>query len=45
MIKDPGNAMSAYEKASAIAKNKASVFYRMATLWMAAKQYKKQKKI
>jgi tetratricopeptide (TPR) repeat protein len=41
MIKDPGNAMSAYEKASAIAKNKASVFYRMATLWMAAKQYKK----
>lgn len=41
LIKDPGNAMSAYEKASAIAKNKASVFYRMATLWMAAKQYKK----
>lgn len=41
MIKNPGSAMSAYENASSIAKNKASVFYRMATLWMAAKQYKK----
>jgi tetratricopeptide (TPR) repeat protein len=41
LIKDPGNAMTAYENASSIAKNKASVFYRMATLWMAAKQYKK----
>lgn len=41
LIKDPGSSMTAYEKASAIAKNKASVFYRMATLWMAAKQYKK----
>lgn len=41
MIKNPGSAMSAYENASSIAKNKSSVFYRMATLWMAAKQYKK----
>ena len=41
LIKDPGNAMTAYENASSIAKNKASVFYRMATLWMADKQYKK----
>ena len=38
LIKDPGNSMTAYEKASAIAKNKASVFYRMETLWMAAKK-------
>ena len=38
--KDPGSAMTAYDKASAVAKNKASVFTRMATLWMAAKQYK-----
>lgn len=38
---DAGNAMTAYDKATAIAKNKSSVFYRMATLWMAAKQYKK----
>lgn len=37
--KDPGSAMSAYEKASAVAKNKASVFTRMATLWMAANQW------
>lgn len=37
--KDPGNAMSAYDKASAVAKNKASVFTRMATLWMAANQW------
>lgn len=41
LIKDPGNAMTAYDKASEVAKNKASVFYRMATLWMAAKQYKR----
>lgn len=41
LTKDPGNAKSAYEKASEVAKNKASVFYRMATLWMAAKQYQK----
>lgn len=38
--KDPGQAMSAYDKASAVASNKASVFTRMATLWMAANQYK-----
>lgn len=38
--KDPGSAMTSYDKASAVAKNKASVFTRMATLWMAAKQYK-----
>ncbi len=37
--KDPGSAMSAYDKASAVAKNKASVFTRMATLWMAANQW------
>lgn len=38
--KDPGSAMSAYDKASAVAKNKASVFTRMGTLWMAANQWK-----
>lgn len=38
--KDPGSAMSAYDNASAVAKNKASVFTRMATLWMAANQWK-----
>ncbi|MDO5615038.1 MAG: hypothetical protein Q4G16_02525 [Cruoricaptor ignavus] len=38
--KDPGNAMSAYDKASVVARNKASVFTRMGTLWMAAKQWK-----
>lgn len=38
--KDAGNAMSAYDKASVVARNKASVFTRMATLWMAANQYK-----
>lgn len=36
----PGDAMTAYDKASAVAKNKASVFTRMATLWMAAQQWK-----
>ena len=41
LTRDPGNAMTAYDRASEVAKNKASVFYRMATLWMAAKQYKK----
>jgi tetratricopeptide (TPR) repeat protein len=40
LTKEAGSAMSAYDKASAVAKNKASVFYRMATLWMAAKNYK-----
>lgn len=38
--KDAGKAMSAYEDAIAVAKNKASVFTRMATLWMAANQWK-----
>ena len=41
LTRDPGNAMTAYDRASEVAKDKASVFYRMATLWMAAKQYKK----
>lgn len=41
LTRDPGSAMTAYDRASEVAKNKASVFYRMATLWMAAKQYKK----
>ena len=41
LTRDPGNAMTAYDRASEVAKNKASVFYRMATLWMAAKHYKK----
>ena len=41
LTKDAGSAMTAYDKASGVAKNKASVFYRMATLWMAAKQYQK----
>ncbi len=36
----PGDAMTAYDKASAVAKNKASVFTRMGTLWMAASQWK-----
>ncbi|MGC4129226.1 MAG: tetratricopeptide repeat protein [Bergeyella sp.] len=34
-----GAAMSAYDKALAIAKNKASVYTRMGTLWMAAQQW------
>lgn len=38
--KDPGNAMSAYENALPLAKNKASVYTRMGTLWMAAQQWK-----
>lgn len=40
LVKDPGNAMTAYDRASEVAKSKASVFYRMATLWMAAKNFK-----
>ncbi len=36
----PGDAMTAYDKASVVSKNKASVFTRMGTLWMAAEQYK-----
>lgn len=40
LTKDAGKAMTAYDRASEVAKNKASIFYRMATLWMAAKNYK-----
>lgn len=36
----PGDAMTAYDKAAVVAKNKASVFTRMGTLWMAAQQWK-----
>jgi tetratricopeptide (TPR) repeat protein len=38
--KQPGDAMTAYEKALPTAKSKASVYTRMATLWMAANQWK-----
>lgn len=41
--KDPGNAMSAYDKAEAVAKNKASVFTRKGTLWIAAQQWQQAK--
>ncbi|MCG2792366.1 MAG: hypothetical protein L6262_02305 [Weeksellaceae bacterium] len=41
--KDPGNAMTAYDKAEAVAKNKASVFTRKATLWIAAQQWQQAK--
>jgi len=34
-----GAAMTAYDKALVVAKNKASVYTRMATLWMAAQQW------
>ena len=34
-----GNAMTAYEKALTVAKNKASVYTRMGTLWMAADKW------
>ena len=37
--KDPGSAMTAYDKAAVVARNKASVFTRMGTLWMAAQQW------
>lgn len=39
----PGEAMSAYDKALPVAKNKASVYTRMATLWMAAQVWQKAK--
>ncbi|MDR3025652.1 tetratricopeptide repeat protein [Chryseobacterium sp.] len=39
----PGEAMSAYDKALPTAKNKASVYTRMATLWMAAQVWKNAK--
>ncbi|QQV01988.1 MULTISPECIES: tetratricopeptide repeat protein [Chryseobacterium] len=35
----PGDAMTAYDKALPLAKNKASVYTRMGTLWMAAQQW------
>lgn len=38
-----GAAMTAYDKALPSAKNKASVFTRMGTLWMAAQQWQKAK--
>lgn len=41
--KDPGKAMTAYDNAAAVAKNKASVFTRMGTLWMAAQQWPQAK--
>ncbi|WP_080776682.1 tetratricopeptide repeat protein [Chryseobacterium phocaeense] len=39
----PGDAMTAYDKALPLAKNKASVYTRMATLWMAAQQWQQAK--
>ncbi|MDN3691120.1 hypothetical protein QWZ06_01995 [Chryseobacterium tructae] len=41
--RSPGEAMSAYDKALPLAKNKASVYTRMATLWMAAQIWQKAK--
>jgi len=41
--KDPGNAMTAYDKAEAVAKNKASVYTRKGTLWIAAQQWQQAK--
>lgn len=41
--KDPGSAMSAYDKAVAVAQNKASVYTRMGTLWMAAQRWQQAK--
>lgn len=38
--KEAGNAMNAYEKALGVARSKASVYTRMATLWMAANNWK-----
>ncbi len=38
-----GAAMSAYDKALAVARNKASVYTRMGTLWMAAQQWQQAK--
>lgn len=38
-----GAAMTAYDKALPVAKNKASVFTRMGTLWMAAQQWQQAK--
>lgn len=41
--KIPGDAMSAYDKALPLAKNKASVHTRIGTLWMAAQQWQQAK--
>ncbi len=41
--KDPGNAMSAYDKAEVVARNKASVYTRKGTLWIAAQQWQQAK--
>lgn len=41
--KIPGDAMTAYDKALPLAKNKASVYTRMGTLWMAAQQWQQAK--
>ncbi len=41
--KDPGNAMTAYDKAETVAKNKASVYTRKGTLWIAAQQWQQAK--
>lgn len=41
--KDPGKAMTAYDNAAAVSRNKASVFTRMGTLWMAAQQWQQAK--
>lgn len=41
--KNPGDAMTAYDKALPLAKNKASVYTRMGTLWMAAQQWQQAK--
>jgi len=41
--KIPGDAMTAYDKALPLAKNKASVYTRIGTLWMAAQQWKQAK--
>ncbi len=41
--KDPGNAMTAYDKAEAVAQNKASVYTRKGTLWIAAQQWQQAK--
>jgi tetratricopeptide (TPR) repeat protein len=39
----PGDAMTAYDKALPLAKNKASVYTRIGTLWMAAQQWQQAK--
>ena len=41
--RSPGEAMTAYDKAIVVAKNKASVYTRMATLWMNAQQWQQAK--